>query len=166
MRKGSTRLFFGIIGLLGIVAVLLIPVTAGAGEVQKVGAGDVEAGLVLGEPTGFSVKVWTGLNSALDAGVAWSFGRGGHIHLHADYLVHNFSFFNVESGDMPLYFGIGGRIRLENDETRAGMRIPIGAEYIFEDSPVGIFIEIVPIMDVIPETTADLNAGFGIRYIF
>jgi len=137
-----------------------------AQEVQQVGLGDVEVGIVLGEPTGFSGKVWTTLNSAFDVGVAWSFGKGGHIHLHGDYLIHAFDFFSVETGDMPLYFGVGGRVRLEEEDSRVGLRIVVGTEYVFSEAPVSIFLEIAPIMDIIPETASNLNAGFGIRYIF
>ena len=137
-----------------------------AQEVQKVGPGDIEVGMVLGEPTGFSGKVWTTLNSAFDVGVAWSFGKGGHIHLHGDYLIHAFDFFSVETGDMPLYFGVGGRVRLEEKDSRVGLRIVVGTEYVFREAPVSIFLEIVPIMDILPETESNLNAGFGVRYIF
>ena len=164
MRFG-VKVFDGLAVLL-VALFVLSPTQSGASGVQKAGPGDVEVGVVLGEPTGLSFKLWTGLSYALDGGVAWSFGKGGHVHLHADYLVHNFRFFEVASGDLPIYFGIGGRVRLEEKESRVGMRIPIGVEYIFEDSPVGIFMEVVPIMDILPETAADLNAGFGVRFIF
>jgi len=162
----------GLLVKLGMCVVLVSLIYAivapqlNAQEVQRVGPGDVEVGIVLGEPTGFSGKVWTTLNSAFDLGVAWSFGKGGHIHLHGDYLIHSFDFFNVETGDMPLYFGIGGRVRLEEKDSRVGLRIVVGTEYIFREAPVSIFLEIAPIMDIIPETASNLNAGFGIRYIF
>jgi hypothetical protein len=135
-------------------------------QIAPIDAGDFEVGLILGEPTGLSAKLWATGNTAFDLGVAWSFGDGGHFHIHGDYLFHNFSFFDVNSGSLPVYVGIGGRVRLQEDDSRVGLRIPIGLEYILESAPVGFFFEVVPIVDFAPETEADVNGGIGVRYIF
>ena len=136
------------------------------GQIALVDAGDMEVGILLGEPTGLSGKLWTTGNTAFDLGVAWSFGDGGHFHLHGDYLFHNFDFFDVDSGSLPIYVGIGGRVRLEDDDSRVGLRVAIGLEYILESNPFGFFFEVAPIIDFLPETEADVNGGIGIRYIF
>ncbi len=133
---------------------------------HNVDAGDFEIGILLGEPTGLSAKYWTAWNGAIDFGAAWSFQGKGHFHLHADYLFHNFGIFNVTNGDLPLYFGIGGRVRLQEDNSRIGLRVVIGIEYIFDGHPFSLFFEVAPIVDIAPETEADLNGGLGVRYIF
>ena len=156
----------GILFLVNAAIVVCFSSVSMSADAQRVGPGSFEGGIILGEPTGFSGKLWTGLNSAVDAGVAWSFGKGGHIHLHADYIIHNFDLFEISTGQMPLYFGVGGRVRFEGEDSRAGLRIVIGTEYIFEDAPVSLFFEVAPIMDVIPETSSDVNGGFGVRFIF
>jgi len=121
--------------------------------------------VILGEPTGLSYKEWTGSSTAIDLGIAWSFRHEGHLHIHADYLFHNFSFFEVDDGRMPYYIGIGGRVRIE-DDPRAGVRFVIGAEYYSEQAPFGFFFELAPIFDLLPETEFDMNGGVGIRVVF
>ena len=136
------------------------------GQIALVDAGDMEVGILLGEPTGISAKLWMTGNSAFDLGIAWSFGDGGHFHLHGDYLIHNFDFFDVDSGSLPIYVGIGGRVRIEDEDSRVGLRVALGLEYILENNPFGFFFEVAPIVDFLPETEADVNGGIGVRYIF
>ncbi len=136
-----------------------------AARSHQFGSGDHEIGVVLGEPSGLSFKSWTDWNTAFDIGLAWSFKREGYLNIHADYLFHNFGFFEIDNDRMPLYFGFGGRVRLEND-TRIGARFVIGAEYYHEEFPVGFFFELAPIFDIIPETEFDMNAGIGVRILF
>jgi hypothetical protein len=133
---------------------------------HNVDAGDFELGILLGEPTGLSAKIWTAWNGAFDFGAAWSFRDDGHFHLHADYLFHNFGIFDVDSGDLPLYFGIGGRVLLKESDSRVGLRVVVGVEYVFDAHPFSLFFEIAPIVDIAPETEADVNGGLGARYIF
>ena len=122
-------------------------------------------GIILGEPTGISGKLWTGKSTAIDGAIAWSSGKNSALHLHADYLLHNFNLFKVEKGKLPLYYGIGGRVNLQND-TSVGVRIPVGINYIFANAPFDIFLEIVPLLDLVPNTEFRLNAGLGVRYFF
>jgi len=132
-------------------------------------------GIVAGEPTGISLKNWQGRTVALDAAVAWSFAGDGFIQLHGDYLSHNFSLLKVEKGQLPFYYGIGGRLKLINiddkrderdDKTRLGVRIPLGFAYLFEKVTLDLFVEVVPVLDLVPETEFDLNAAIGLRYFF
>ena len=77
--------------LLLVVAIL---VAASVAKGQEYGFG---AGIVLGEPTGISLKYWTKPTNAWDAGVAWGFGREGAFHLHADHLWHKYNLIRVEN---------------------------------------------------------------------
>jgi len=47
-----------------------------------------------------------------------------------------------------------------------GLRIPVGLEYIFSGERVDIFLEIVPLLDLVPDTDFSLNGGIGVRYFF
>ncbi len=77
-------------------------------------AGDVGLGVILGEPTGVSLKAWTGDRTAIDVAAAWSFTENASFQLHGDYLVHGSKWIKDESEsvDVPYYFGIGARIRV------------------------------------------------------
>lgn len=167
MRKDAILL--GLILLVASVGSWVAPVAAA----DRVDAGTWELGVILGEPTGLSAKHWMTTNTALDFGAAWSFGESGNFHLHCDYLYHNYEIFKVEEGSLPLYFGIGGRVRFEGDDpldknrgTRVGIRIALGLEYLVAAYPMSIFFEVAPIVDIAPATEGSMNGGLGIRYVF
>jgi len=155
-----------------IVGFVLLASLAGFGPAPAAAAGASadsgtwELGVLLGEPTGFSAKYWTTASTALDFGAAWSFEENGNFHLHCDYLVHNYEIFKVDEGSLPLYFGIGGRVRFQGDDSRIGLRIVLGLEYLVAAYPMSVFFEVAPIVDFAPETEASINGGLGIRFVF
>jgi hypothetical protein len=148
------------------VALLVLAMALGTAEPSGLGLG-----IVVGEPTGLSAKAWLSDNSAVDAAAAWSVGgRYQAVHVHADFLHHNFGLFEVAPGDLPLYYGIGGRIKLagheKNQEMRLGVRVPVGISYLFDSSRFDLFLEVVPLLDLVPSTRFGWNSGVGFRYYF
>ncbi len=132
---------------------------------------DFGLGVILGEPTGISWKAWTGGRTALAGAAAWSFGNRDAFQLHVDYLFHNFRLIRVSKGRLPFYYGIGLRAlfheqRDGGDDTVLGVRFPLGLEYLFASPSLGIFAEIVPVLDLVPATEFDLNAAIGFRIYF
>ncbi len=127
--------------------------------------GNFGLGIMVGEPTGLSFKYFMNSNNAIDGGVAWSFKRKASLHIHADYLFHSYDLISVGSGKLPVYYGIGGRIRAAED-AELGLRIPVGMSYIFPGNNVDIFVELVPVLDLIPETDFSFNGAIGVRYYF
>jgi hypothetical protein len=126
----------------------------------------VGLGIILGEPTGLSAKMWTSETNAFDASLAWSVnGRNDALHLHADFLKHKFGLIDVKKGKLPLYFGLGAKIVMANDPVIA-VRIPLGISYIFSDAPLDAFLEIVPILNLIPSTEFEVDPAIGMRYYF
>ena len=121
-------------------------------------------GVIVGEPTGLSAKMWTSERTAIDAGLAWSFIGAGYLHLHADVLAHSFAL-DVDRGQLPLYIGLGGKILMANNP-EVGVRVPLGIAYLFDAAPLDIFLEIVPVLDLIPATIFNLQGGAGIRFYF
>ena len=133
-----------------------------AANAQSKGIG---LGLIVGEPTGISFKYWTGSTTAVDAALAWSFIDEGAFHIHGDYIFHNFTLITIPEGKLPFYYGIGARIKTAND-TKLGVRVPLGLAYLFNSAPIDIFLEIVPILDLTPKTDFAINAALGTRYYF
>jgi len=123
--------------------------------------GNTEIGIILGEPTGISLKFWQSGSTAIDAAVAWSFGRNESVHLHSSYLVHNN--LDVDSGTLYFFYGIGARALLR-DDPKFGARIPVGLQYIFPSTRLTMFFEVAPTMDLIPSTSFGVNGGIGVRY--
>lgn len=126
-------------------------------------------GVMIGEPTGLSFKSWYGDRTAIAGGLAWSFsnydGRNGYLHVHADYLIHNNNLIQAGSTTLPFYYGLGVRVGLGND-LRLGVRIPIGIECFFADRKFDAFLEIVPVLDLLPGTGFGINGAIGLRYNF
>ncbi|MBV6420506.1 MAG: hypothetical protein DAHOPDDO_01748 [Ignavibacteriaceae bacterium] len=123
-------------------------------------------GIILGEPTGVSAKLWTSSENSFDFAAAWSFQGDGHLLLQADYVWHIFRLIPVESGKLPFYVGVGGRVVFAEVDAVIGVRVPLGLDYMFSNAPVDIFVELVPILDLAPSTDFDFNGGIGARYWF
>jgi hypothetical protein len=136
---------------------------AGAGENDH-GFG---LGVIVGEPTGIAFKGWLSTTTALAGGAAWSFADNSNFAFHLDYIVHRFDWIDVSKGELPVYFGIGGRFKIrDNADDAVGIRIPVGLDYLFEASPIDLFFEVVPIVELTPSTEFRLNAAIGARFFF
>jgi hypothetical protein len=145
-----------------IFLVLTAVLTCGSVQGQDRGFG---LGVILGEPTGISGKLWTGHGTAIDGAVAWSFEKESSMHLHGDLLFHSFNRARVDKGKLLFYYGIGGRVKFE-DDSKVGIRVPLGINYLFAKAPLDCFLEIVPILDLVPSTDFSLNGAIGFRYFF
>ena len=147
-----------------VILIFLAVVLPGCLSAQKK---DFGVGIIIkeGEPAGVSIKKWVGKKVAFDGALAWSFEKNGAFHLHADYLVHDFSLIKVKKGRLPVYFGIGARIK-DDENLRVSARLPVGISYLFEKAPIDIFFEVALLLDIIPGSKIWLNYGIGFRYYF
>jgi hypothetical protein len=151
-----------------ILAIVCVAMVALAGTPASASEKNVGLGFILGEPTGVDVKFWLANQHALEFGAAWSLSGNNELHIQGDYLFHKFDVFDLKSSDdLPLYFGVGGRmIFRDNIDDTFGVRFPVGLTYIFANYPFDIFGEIVPILDVAPDTDFDLEGAIGARFWF
>ena len=146
-----------------IGSVLLIILFSIVTSAQSSGFG---IGAILGQPTGISAKYWTTSSTAFDFGLGYSFEKNSRMHLHADYLFHTKDIFN-STENFSLYYGPGARLRLvENGDSRLGVRFDVGIVWIPRNAPIDVFVEIAPLLDIIPETDFSFNGGIGVRYFF
>jgi len=144
----------------GTLALCLLPATCA--HAQKHGFG---VGAILGEPLGASFKTWLSETTAIDAGIGYASYDDGGLQLHSDYLWHKFDLFNAGSGRLPLYFGLGARVKFA-DDTHVGLRGPVGVSYMFDTTPIDIFGEVAPILDFTPNWRVEWNVAVGARYWF
>ncbi len=154
---------------LSIVLIIAKPIAA-----QDHGFG---MGIILGEPTGLSAKLWTSSNNAFDFGLGVGLGgdrikyngiydNSGRIHFHMDYLWHSFNAIS-SSEKFPLYYGIGGRFNTSGGyEDSFGIRGVFGIAWFPRNTPIDVFFELVPVFQVTPLTGLGVDAGIGIRYFF
>jgi len=134
-------------------------------------------GLILGEPTGLSAKLWTSKVNAFDFGLGVGLGgdrisykgeynNSGRVHFHMDYLWHSFNAIS-STEKFPLYYGIGGRYNSGGGyEGSFGVRGVLGIAWFPHATPIDVFFELVPVFQVTPLTGLGIDAGLGIRYFF
>lgn len=144
------------------IVVVLIGLATGA-SAQNKGFG---IGVIIGEPTGLSAKGWISTKSALDFGLAWSFRRNGFLHVHADYLWHFYDVLDNSSERFVPYLGLGGRVGARSGNAMVGVRLVGGLAWWPRNSPIDVFLEIAPIVDLAPATELSANGGIGIRFYF
>jgi hypothetical protein len=152
----STKLFTALF----IPVLLLIFINSNQPAVAQGSSGDTELGVLLGEPTGISVQVWQSRTNAIDGAVAWSFEGEDNLHIHADYLFYRP--LEAEYGVFSFFYGFGARALLA-DDPRFGGRFPIGLHYQFPEERISLFLEVAPIMDLVPATEFTMNGGIGVR---
>ena len=139
-------------------------------------------GLELGEPTGLNGKWFLSSDLALDFGIGDIynyFDRSG-IHIYGDFLFHPVSLVSAAAFELPLYVGIGARFWSFDDNrpngivdhaSAFGIRVPVGISFDFNNVPLDIFLQVVPVLDFYsgyaPHSVfLDFDASIGIRYWF
>jgi len=147
-----------------LVAIIFLLIFANISKAQDKGFG---LGIMIGEPTGLSAKYWTSNTNAFDFGLAYSFvQKFSAVSIHADYLYHDF---NVIKSDyrLPVYYGFGARIRFVNNSDNAlGARGVVGIAWLNHKLPLDVFFEVVPVFNLIPSTSLNLDIALGARYYF
>ena len=141
------------------------------GDWTKNYVGKLGAGIIIGEPTGASLKYWLNHTVAIDGATGWSYNVDKNIgvfYLQGDVLLHNFDLIPVSQGRLPVYLGIGGlaRFRNGNQGNQCGVRMPVGLSYMFNKVPIDVFVEAAPGIDFPPYVGGDITGGIGIRFWF
>jgi hypothetical protein len=134
-------------------------------------------GVIIGEPTGVSAKLWTSSVNAFDFGLGWSIGGDrigenedyngeSRVHFHVDYLWHSFDAIH-SSERFPLYYGFGGRMNSGGGyEGSVAIRGVFGIAWLPHNTPIDVFLELVPSIQLTSSTGFGLDAGIGARYFF
>jgi hypothetical protein len=130
-------------------------------------------GLILGTPSvGISIKFLNSGYRHFNGAIAWSSGsdnnnkEDGYVHLHADYIFQKWKITGSRrSTNFNTFIGAGLALRTGGDAI-FGVRIPLGLSYTFDEVPLDTFIELVPLIGLIPDTDFSVDAAFAIRFLF
>ena len=149
-----------VIGLCGLSAVVNADAPA-----RRIGIG-----VVAGEPSGLSLKINFTDQHSIQSHLAYSFDddEAERMQLTLDYLAHQDPKADGTIAGMRGYAGIGVLYKFEDGGTEElwGGRVPLGIVWETADLPVEVFIELVPVINLSPETEFDWNAGIGFRFVF
>jgi hypothetical protein len=136
--------------------------------------GSLGVGIILGEPTGLTAKLYLKDDQAIQAAVGSAF-IGGGLQVHADYVFHPYIVQTRPSFVLPLYVGPGVRL-IDYTDGRDASSLAIGARVVggllfdFTDVPIDAFVELAGVLEYQFKDGAGaritLNAGAGVRYYF
>ena len=164
-------------------AIVLLSVPSAHAQ-RSAGSGPFGLGIVLGDPTAITGKYNLDERSAIDMGLAFDFSRWNLIYGDYHFMFPGaFRGNNAFVNQLSPYVGVGGILVMSNQDTvetrkqryfnsttdsrvALGIRIPLGIEWRTPSIPLGVFLELVPGIIVIPNTTSFTNAGLGVRYFF
>lgn len=120
-------------------------------------------GLIVGEPTGISVKYWMNKTEAFHFSLGYAAFEGKAIGLNADYLFHKYGLRLFDSDEkFLLFYGFGGRLRIirDNDDS-FGARGIIGISWLDKSGRLEVFAETAPGFILIPKTKLCIDAALG-----
>jgi len=137
--------------------------------------GSFGVGLILGEPTGISARLYVAGDQAIQAAVGSAFVGGG-LQVHADYVWHPWVLEERPSLALVGYVGPGLRTILYDagrgaeDYLAIGVRAVVGMVFDFREVPIDAFLEVGGVGEYAFEDAegfgVSLNAGAGARYYF
>jgi hypothetical protein len=156
-----------------VLAILAVPAIASADDERGVDKGTFGIGLIIGEPTGVSAKLYLKDDQAIQAAVGGAFVGGG-FQVHADYVFHPYILQTRDSFVLATYLGPGVRfIQYSNGREEGtvalGLRATGGLLFDFKEVPLDAFLEVSGVFEYESGDEGAglaLNAGAGVRYYF
>ncbi len=74
---------------------------------------------------------------------------------------------NIASGDLNPYIGAGLSFRFaENLDPTVSLRVPFGIEYMIDNSPIEVYMDIGPFLTVTDPLSFSFDSSLGFRYRF
>jgi hypothetical protein len=135
--------------------------------------GTFGAGIIIGEPTGVTAKLYVKDDQALQAAAGFAF-IGGGLHFHVDYVFHPAVLQSRDSFVLLAYVGPGARLiqyrhGSDEDTVALGLRGVGGLLFDFTDNPLDVFVEVAGLLEY--ESGDEgfgpaFNAAAGVRYYF
>ena len=131
-------------------------------------------GIIAGEPTGISARLYLSDDQAIQAALGVAF-IGFGVHAHADYVFHPYILQDRELFVLPVYVGPGVRMiqyrdGRDDNYLAVGARAVGGILFDFKTIPLDAFVEVAAVFELrFHEDDAfglALNLGAGARYYF
>jgi hypothetical protein len=124
----------------------------------------VGVGIGAGDPTGLSFALRTESLLTVSSMVGWDF-KYQEFHVHVD---NQFPVAEIQPPESVLaltfFTGIGATVDF-GDDAGIGARIPLVAALSI-DKPIEVFVEVVPVVSVLPAIELNMQATMGLRSWF
>ncbi len=65
------------------------------------------------------------------------------------------------TGNFVVYYGPGAHLKIKESTSRLGVRGVIGILWLPGETNLDLFVEVAPILDIIPATKFDFAGGVG-----
>ena len=132
-----------------------------ASDSTRADKGAFGVGIILGEPTGVSAKLYLADDHAIQGALGFGFVGGG-LHVHADYVIHPLILQAREQFVLLVYVGAGVRVidyrnGRDDDSIALGLRIVGGILFDFKQIPLDAFVEVAGVLE--DEFQEDAGAG-------
>ena len=126
----------------------------------------IGVGFAVGEPTGIAAAYRPHERHTIAGVIGWGI-RMSSLHVHADYLATVARIQPPESIlSVDVYAGAGPTINLmDASQPGLGVRVPLGVSLAFQ-KPVDVFMEVAPVIGLVPSTSLWLNGTMGVRTWF
>jgi hypothetical protein len=126
----------------------------------------IGAGLVVGTPSGLALAWKPRDRNMVQAELGWGYEAHG-LHLNADYA---FDLTVIDQDETPgirwpVYMGIGGVLHA-GPGVALGARVPVGMRMEPAGLKLDIFIELAPMVMLLPSTYTGVHFNLGLRYFF
>jgi hypothetical protein len=169
-------------------AALLLAIVGHSAQATEVGySRKFGLGVVIGDPTGLSAKLWVAPTNAIDFGLGFWSGVNGDCFVDnagnticTNAGVHNGSFnadylwqSNIIRGSAQLDWHIGGGGRMifwsgcQSNCVAIAARAPIGLDLMFQNPGfLEVFFELAPSFWIVPDVGFGIEGGLGVRFYF
>lgn len=153
----------------GLLLVLFSVFLAAAALAQG-RSGDQGLGVMIGNPSGLSWKMFLDNKVAIDAAAGVD---RSEFDVHLSLLFHNYDwtrnargFEGITSrGEFPVYFGFGPRLLFEH-KSEFGIRFPVGVAFFPHNTRWEMFAEVAPVLRLTPSDGFNGDFAIGARYYF
>jgi hypothetical protein len=163
-----------VIALLALSAPALADDDDNAGEKGRPAEkGTLGIGIILGEPTGITAKLYLKDDQAIQAAAGAAFVANG-LQVHGDYVFHPWILQDRDTFVLPVYVGPGVRFvdysggSMGSSHFATGLRAVGGLLFDFKNVPLDAFVEVAGVLeyDFKNGFGAGINFGAGVRYYF
>ncbi|WP_413561358.1 hypothetical protein [Bdellovibrio sp. HCB209] len=130
------------------------------------------AGIMIGDPIGFTGRMSLNEKNSVDLGIGASSGYMRGLQIHSTFLFDKLESWETASeGPLNLYTGAGARLVFINDgkydgDTAFGPRVPVGITFNIAEPKMELLAEAAMTLNVAPKVDADLDVVIGARLVF